>query len=303
MTGWSSEVGSPPRVWGPRTHRRAPLHQPRFTPTRVGTTLPGVDLTLGEEVHPHACGDHADDNDYRCLASGSPPRVWGPPLLAGAEDRVRRFTPTRVGTTDPRLRLGARRLVHPHACGDHDRSQAGSGPVCGSPPRVWGPRGSARGAVGGHRFTPTRVGTTFLSGLRPSDRAVHPHACGDHRLRRFRPRRVRGSPPRVWGPRERLRLESLEHRFTPTRVGTTPAIAATAAAPTVHPHACGDHGLTFTRSDSTSGSPPRVWGPLRARIGRRRPTRFTPTRVGTTRRGRPRGRPPAVHPHACGDHV
>ena len=93
----------------------------------------------------------------------------------------------------------------------------------------------------------------------------------------------RGSPPRVWGQRPRLRVRSGAHRFTPTRVGTTATPSPTPPPPTVHPHACGDNA----GAASTTG----------------RPLRFTPTRVGTTRDVAYPDRPHAVHPHACGDNA
>ncbi len=71
------------------------------------------------------------------------------------------------------------------------------------------------------------------------------------------------------------------HRFTPTRVGTTPRASAALISASVHPHACGDDGI------------------VRASDGE--VIRFTPTRVGTTSWHAARRSRRAVHPHACGD--
>ncbi len=49
----------------------------------------------------------------------------------------------------------------------------------------------------------------------------------------------------------------------------------------VHPHACGDNKPLVFFSDCDDGSPPRLWGQRRIRVGM--DTRST------------------VHPHACGD--
>ncbi len=61
-------AGSPPRVWGRRHRVRFAGLQIRFTPTRVGTTLPCL-VSLGSgSVHPHACGD----DDMGCVTTGTP---------------------------------------------------------------------------------------------------------------------------------------------------------------------------------------------------------------------------------------
>jgi len=53
----SLDSGSPPRVWGRRREYQAPRANPRFTPTRVGTTKRRVMPNISSTVHPHACGD------------------------------------------------------------------------------------------------------------------------------------------------------------------------------------------------------------------------------------------------------
>src|SRR5690606_27294833 len=72
----SLAVGSPPRAWGQRGPGPEQLPEVRFTPTRVGTTMPGPPGTYMRKVHPHARGDNADFF-YGCgLPPGSPPRAW-----------------------------------------------------------------------------------------------------------------------------------------------------------------------------------------------------------------------------------
>ena len=173
------------------------------------------------------------------------------------------------------------------------------------------------------RYIPTRVGTTSARLRHSRSNAVHPHACGDHLIIPPSKRHVIGTSPRVWGPRYADRGVVLRDRYIPTRVGTTAKQRLPKNGVTVHPHACGDHGLklspenevrryiptrvgtTFvpvTKSSDKYGTSPRVWGPLVAgRLFRRE--RGTSPRVWG---------PPgdtdydtdyiAVHPHACGDH-
>src|SRR5690606_22855059 len=129
------------------------------------------------------------------------------------------------------------------------------------------------------RFTPTRVGTTAMSAPVMMATTVHPHACGDHRVRLVSAGSVDGSPPRVWGPHlvDRARVQRV--RFTPTRVGTTTASCQWYASCSVHPHACGDHSELPILCKGRHGSPPRVWGPRSAVGSGAGPRRFTPTRV------------------------
>ena len=152
--------GSPPRVWG-RLWRQVRLElDRRFTPTRVGKTRHGTFPAGTLLVHPHACGEDGRLSSTRNRSSGSPPRVWG-----------------RLVMIDTRK---AALMVHPHACGEDvlpsvvqnqhvrftptrvGKTRYHRDPLAvhgGSPPRVWGRRGSRPRA---HRR-----------------RLVHPHACGE----------------------------------------------------------------------------------------------------------------------------
>src|SRR5690606_41232189 len=88
------------------------------------------------------------------------PHAWGENVLVRyLVHTVTRLTPTRVGKT---------------------ARPAGAGGGCrGSPPRVWGK----------------------LLGLLALEEAVavHPHACGENRIRCAAGYEKDGSPPRVWG--------------------------------------------------------------------------------------------------------
>ena len=153
-------LGSPPRVWGQPTNSLCVVVFPRFTPTRVGTTIDACRKILTIAVHPHACGDNMRMACCMRRNFGSPPRVWGQPDLAHPWNLNIRFTPTRVGTTRRAPRIFYRKTVHPHACGDNARSCSRRFRPNGSPPRVWGQPTIDLPRAGVIRFTPTRVGTT-----------------------------------------------------------------------------------------------------------------------------------------------
>ena len=134
-----------------------------------------------------------------------------------------------------------------------------------------------------------------------------------------------GSPPRAWGQRRSRPYLLDPHRFTPTRVGTTPSsvlhVQARNGSPprawgqhtrracpwrsaAVHPHARGDNCPRVLLVAPFVAVHPHARGDnLAAFIYPWRYRRFTPTRVGTTL-------PPLithglvpVHPHARGDNL
>ena len=180
---------------------------------------------------------------------------------------------------------------------------AAAGTTSGSPPRGWGKHltpplrdykctvhphaGGENAIVGIHgslvpRFTPTRVGKTWGSGIGRTRGTVHPHAGGENIHSPGKLEAVIGSPPRGWGKLAALWQERHQSRFTPTRVGKTHLRALARGGETVHPHAGGENITLDGRATPVFGSPPRGWGKLHTHRGRRVGVRFTPTRVGKT---------------------
>ena len=180
-------------------------------------------------VHPHRCGDNVAVAVKEGVGRGSPPQVWGQPMLPTLTAIPRRFTPTGVGTTY--------RSYSPH------------GSFNGSPPQVWGQLCLGRQRLSCTRFTPTGVGTTLtrLSGW--ARLTVHPHRCGDNLVMEFITNNPNGSPPQVWGQRGFISSFVCWLRFTPTGVGTTFYL--------------GRWLLLYL------GSPPQVWGQRQEKSKRR----------------------------------
>jgi len=214
-------TGSSPRMWGtPAVGRRAPPGT-RFIPTHVGNTHkvphePGLSA-----VHPHACGEHRF-----CLANlegklGSSPRMWGTPRSPGRGCTRERFIPTHVGNTTARYGAPVAGSVHPHACGEHLHTWGCGGAPFGSSPRMWGTLLQGVECVQRLRFIPTHVGNTTAGLAVSPQRAVHPHACGEHIGGSRKNQRYVGSSPRMWGtPPPGLWYRS-RPRFIPTHVGNT----------------------------------------------------------------------------------
>ncbi len=254
-------------------------------------------------VHPHARGENAPNLYLVGYGNGSPPRAWGKPRLPRAGQGAIRFTPTRVGKTRPCYTQRRAWAVHPHARGENRFVAGIQTAIVGSPPRAWGKRVTWQGPLRLRRFTPTRVGKTHCQRRGSRERPVHPHARGENFFFRFLSPQKIGSPPRAWGKRLGVHIRADPGRFTPTRVGKTPASTGFTRVPTVHPHARGENVRPEPRAIRSTGSPPRAWG-KRQRLGERpRELRFTPTRVGKTLILGNRTRWRSVHPHARGENT
>ena len=132
------------------------------------------------------------------------------------------------------------------------------------------------------RFIPTPVGHTMRRRSSSNSRSVHPHACGAYWHLPSPPFGTIGSSPRLWGIRHAERLQDYDRRFIPTPVGHTCVFLISAAASTVHPHACGAYGLPFHPYQVFFGSSPRLWGIPTVSIRLDVIERFIPTPVGHT---------------------
>ena len=139
------------------------------------------------------------------LDSGSSPRMWGTPSHMCGYHSMGRFIPTHVGNTDgPRI-FTAQISVHPHACGEHGDGPGHERDQVGSSPRMWGTLLIDLPCEKWPRFIPTHVGNTPPVYHRQTTVPVHPHACGEHTIDRYRHQGVSGSSPRMWGTRCRRR--------------------------------------------------------------------------------------------------
>ena len=218
-------LGSPPRAWGGPVAEADEVARRRFTPTGVGRTRHRHRARGRRPVHPHGRGEDVRDMGVKWFVCGSPPRAWGgrPPRRLARP--AWRFTPTGVGRTRARARLGAGRrftptgvgrtldhvvdcaghAVHPHGRGEDEADYDAGRQKAGSPPRAWGGRRSSPGAARAPRFTPTGVGRTTWARSRSALLAVHPHGRGEDVNCSARARSSGGSPPRAWGGRLRVR--------------------------------------------------------------------------------------------------
>ena len=112
-----------------------------------------------------------------------------------------------------------------------------------------------------------------------------------------------GSPPHVWGRRPASLPGPGWSRFTPTCVGKTSDRDRSGRPGAVHPHMCGEDGVTASIEFQSVGSPPHVWGRLWYANAPGPPGRFTPTCVGKTSWSLIASACSSVHPHMCGEDV
>ncbi len=196
---------------------------------------------------------------------GSSPRPWGTHRRRAARQPLRRFIPTPVGNTISAMSQPVQMSVHPHARGEHPNVEFSGTPAAGSSPRPWGTLLHAHAAVGFGRFIPTPVGNTEW--------------LDAEMLRRG------GSSPRPWGTPVEQRHHVGAARFIPTPVGNTLFPPPSTWAPSVHPHARGEHLCDLGSAVLGAGSSPRPWGTRPRSWPGRQTNRFIPTPVGNTPTG------------------
>ncbi len=192
--------------------------------------------------------------------------------------------------------------VHPHACGEHLNLLNYNNIIYGSSPRLWGTLLKKEVPIVGGRFIPTPVGNTKSLEMPVLIASVHPHACGEHAGGPTTNGTRVGSSPRLWGTRSGTFYDDKMNRFIPTPVGNTPLHPSAVTGQPVHPHACGEHGLSGNENFYGFGSSPRLWGTLSAVTRRDSLLRFIPTPVGNTSESERKTFRATVHPHACGEH-
>ncbi len=86
----------------------------------------------------------------------------------------------------------------------------------------------------------------------------------------------------MWGTLYLQSYELLGYRFIPTHVGNTIACLIISIWLPVHPHACGEHGISRKSLMLILGSSPRMWGTLGLAVFDCVDCRFIPTHVGNT---------------------
>ena len=152
------QFGSSPHTWGILSSTGGLSSAPRFIPTYVGHTSPGVPKIHVTPVHPHIRGAYRCGRCPKTNSIGSSPHTWGIQAWPSEYSQLNRFIPTYVGHTQPGSQRGER--------------------MCGSSPHTWGIQKAPLCWRTAERFIPTYVGHTAAEVAKYSVKSVHPHIRG-----------------------------------------------------------------------------------------------------------------------------
>ena len=187
--------------------------------------------------------------------------------------------------------------------GDNLTFSFASSDLCGTPPHAWGQWSFFHFSSFSIRYTPTCVGTIFLSPIRLMISTVHPHMRGDNLLICSSLNFSSGTPPHAWGQFSCYYSKYIKFRYTPTCVGTIFKRAVFYAPKPVHPHMRGDNSISYLISKFIRGTPPHAWGQSYISLFSLKFLRYTPTCVGTIPFPLELSVLSSVHPHMRGDNI
>ena len=127
--------------------------------------------------------------------------------------------------------------------------------------------------------------------------------CGEKRSRPKPPHKRSGSPPRVRGEASSTRNSIFWGGITPACAGrrTMPRLLSVSGLD--HPRVCGEKMASLAEVVLPLGSPPRVRGEARDRVGGRDGDRITPACAGRRDRPVPRAYRFSDHPRVCGEKI
>ena len=125
--------------------------------------------------------------------------------------------------------------------------------------------------------------------------------CGEKQARQPASTSRRGSPPRVRGKVPLSHRRAIYHRITPACAGKSNGAGASVHINWDHPRVCGEKTLLFARSQTMTGSPPRVRGKVRAPLAEKSVQGITPACAGKRRFGFAPAGTFEDHPRVCGE--
>ncbi len=165
----------------------------------------------------------------------------GPRFLVRICYWLGRITPAYAGTTTGQQIIYNSPRDHPRVCGDHVPRRAYRPRLAGSPPRMRGPPLTLASGALSPRITPAYAGTTQMIAVTVGGRGDHPRVCGDHTPLPRGYFSIKGSPPRMRGPRSASWRYPSKLRITPAYAGTTSSERGLCTTARDHPRVCGDH--------------------------------------------------------------
>ena len=209
--------------------------------------------------HPRVCGEQCTTQRAVDSVKGSPPRVRGTVIIALRRSTRKRITPACAGNRKYFYFGMLPGEDHPRVCGEQAWALSRKFPPKGSPPRVRGTDGHARGDGYGLRITPACAGNRATKRRPLPLRQDHPRVCGEQVCPSGPCGPLMGSPPRVRGTGPVGGGGKGGRRITPACAGNSPA-EKKGRKPKDHPRVCGEQPMAGTRGRQKQGSPPRVRG-------------------------------------------
>ena len=258
--GYSSPDGSSPRMRGTVLQIDHMDRVARFIPAHAGNSFNGEEGKFAATVHPRACGEQRAVARNTVRQCGSSPRMRGTVAVDLALQGNQRFIPAHAGNSSAGEITVLSTSVHPRACGEQGMAGLGRARAAGSSPRMRGTGHYFGHAPPPSRFIPAHAGNRRNRIVKPTQRAVHPRACGEQRLGRFLRVRRLGSSPRMRGTVFNGKKASYDVRFIPAHAGNSSDWQSAGGSGTVHPRACGEQSSCSNSAKPSVGSSPRMRG-------------------------------------------
>ena len=113
---------------------------------------------------------------------------------------------------------------------------------------------------GGIGITPAHAGKRYRHKQKPSPGQDHPRACGEKKAADRCDRREVGSPPRMRGKVDSVKIAADNVGITPAHAGKSFAFDKPPPPLKDHPRACGEKVIDLICMSWELGSPPRMRG-------------------------------------------
>ena len=154
-----------------------------------------------------------------CSLMGSPPRMRGKVMRKEILRIIHGITPAYAGKREGPKNAQSKVGDHPRVCGEKCIPLTRGHGRQGSPPRMRGKVTSLIPALPLHGITPAYAGKSPASGPVWRKRGDHPRVCGEKAPSAALFARLAGSPPRMRGKVQKVRILAHEERITPAYAG------------------------------------------------------------------------------------
>ena len=145
-------------------------------------------------------------------------------------------------------------------CGEQEAPAPSPYLRIGSPPRVRGTVSFEMAAAHVGGITPACAGNRLRTNFIRLPKRDHPRVCGEQQPEGAVPARGQGSPPRVRGTVDDLRLGGGKAGITPACAGNSWRQSCSWCCSKDHPRVCGEQRNLLRSFPFVRGSPPRVRG-------------------------------------------